>query len=196
MLDEFVYHPEALAAVLVGEGGVAACVSSLYGGYHLETAPSEYLPEGSDDAPRLIVEDVEGPRRGARGHHHSSLALVEGLGEALGRFAHHAIDDAVEEQFECAGHVAPIAWSPDDESITLVDESEYALRIILGQHTLVARAALHAPHAGAQRELLHGLHLHGGTASLGLITDDTQHLRYDTPGPGTGVENENGHCCY
>ena len=92
-------------------------------------------------------------------------------------FVHHAIYYAVEEQFQCAGDIAPIAWCRDDECVGLLYEFQHTLRIVFGQDAFVCRPAFHAAEARTDVELLHGHRLHLHSRLPAFVGHHLHHLR-------------------
>ena len=91
-------------------------------------------------------------------------------GDAETVLAHHAVDYAVEQQFQGARNVAPIARGTNDEDLTPLYLLQHTLRIVLGQHATELASAGHATAARSHMELVntHIAHLVAKALSLAL----------------------------
>ena len=113
-----------------------------------ETAPFQYLAQGTEHAGRLAEPHAERIDRIARGDQHGPLALVQRDRHAVLPLAHHRIDHPVEQHLQRAAHVAPVTGRPDDQRIGPADGLRRTVGVVLRQHAAPQRTAFHAPGAG------------------------------------------------
>ena len=64
-----------------------------------ETAPAEDFFDGANGARRLLENQVERPRGGARRDDDGFLSFLQGLRESMAAVVHHAVGPAVKQHF-------------------------------------------------------------------------------------------------
>ena len=193
LLHQFFGGGEAFAAVAVGELGVTEGAGFLYGFHRFETTPAQNLLQCAHHATSLVGEDIERPHRARCRDYHAAFTLVQGLWHGEAVLPHHAIHDAVEKQFECAGHVAPIAWRTHHQCITSLNKGEHTLGIVGRQHAFERTSALHARHARLHAQVLHPYALHLSTLRLALLLNHLKHGGDIAANAWTCIQNQNFH---
>ena len=169
-------------------GGAAA----LDGGDDLEAGVAADLAHGLDGSVGLVEEDVPGRGGGGGAHEDALLALHQGLGEAR-RVAHHAVDQAVEQQFHLAGDVAPVAGGAEDDGVRVLQQLQHALRVVFDEHARALGAAGHAADAGFDLQVvgIDGFNL--VAFLLRFFPHDAEHLRDVTLLARASVDDQNIH---
>ena len=111
------------------------CATAFDGCDNLKAGITAYLAHGSDGTTRLLEPDIPRPRRGAGTEQNTLLTLHQWLWETR-CITHHAIDNAVEQQFHLSWDVTPIAGCSHDNSIGILNHLQYPLGVILSNRTL------------------------------------------------------------
>ena len=129
---------------------------------NLEARIAADFTHSTDGTTRLFEPDVPRPRGGTSTEEDTFLALHQRLWET-GRVAHHAIDDAVEQQLHLPWDIAPIAGRSHNDGIGLLHHLQYSLGVILTKYTLTFSATGHTTDAGLDVQVV-------GKNCLHLIT--------------------------
>ena len=172
---------------------MAKSAAFLHRCHYLETTPSQDFFQCSHHAASLIHNDVERPHRAARRNDNSLLSLMKRHRHSHAVFAHHAIHNAVEKQFQCAGDIAPIARRAYNNRVASLYLLQHSLRIVVGHHTFLGRAAFHTRYARANSQLRHLYHIHISPTTRGLVLYHFEHPRNVAVLPRTCIENQNIH---
>ena len=114
-------------------------------------------------------------------------------GDAETVLAHHAVDNAVEKQFQGAGNVAPIARGADDEDLAPPYLLQHTLRIVLGQHATELAPAGHATAARSHMEPVNTHIAHLVAKALSLVLHGLKHAVDVAVLSRTGIYYQNIH---
>ncbi len=174
--------------------GTVARAAHLNSGNRTEAAQAKngaHCPHGSGG---LAKQAVERERRGAGRNDDGLFPFTQGNGQAVTPLAYQSINDAIEQQFQRAGHIAPITGHTQNEKVAGGKLTQKRLRPIVRQHT---GAPFATRHAACTRRYVKIIDADGCDLDTiaHLAAHSGQHGGDVSLGAGTGIDYEHFHHC-